>query len=113
MPGLALPLLAEETVVGTYTNPAPWKEVRVVLTNKALYIFGECGRAECEKVAWSEIEGCEFPSKVSPDGVVLVTRAGRRLIRAAGCRGPDGKFKDAFAFLGLFRHVIAFRSELG
>jgi hypothetical protein len=101
---LVLDLRPDEVVVGTYQNPSPWEQCRIVFTDAAINIVED---KQLVRILWIDIVDYEaLDPNATIDGVRLRTRDGIRFIRIAGSYGPAGKFKDAFNLAMVFRSLL-------
>jgi hypothetical protein len=93
-----------ESIVGWYENPKPWEHTRIVFTDGAIYV---CEGATQGRIGFDEIVGYDLPeSKTDSTGVCVRTKDGSRFVRITGRSGPDGKFSDAFALVGLLHAFL-------
>jgi hypothetical protein len=104
LPAGQLRLLPGEVVIGTYENPPPWNECRLVFTDAAIIIVdGD----QVVRILWDDIVDYETLDPSAPiDGVRLRTRKGREFARIAGSYGQEGKFKDAFNLAMVLRSLL-------
>lgn len=101
---IKLALRPGETVVGWYTNPAAAEPASLVFTGHAIYVVRPDGE---DRIELEDLSECSQPdSKISPTGIAV--RAGERsyFLPAAGCHGPDGKFKDAYNLFAVMRALV-------
>lgn len=98
-----------EKMIGCYRNPAPWEGVILWFSTEAIYCIEDSSQL---KISFRDICSYELPkSKTNVTGLRVRTADKFYYLRMAGCRGPNGKYKDVFNFIMILKMIISNKGE--
>jgi hypothetical protein len=103
-PPFDISLVDGEELIGWYRNPPPWDDSWMLFTSTAIWTIE---RERKERIELREIVSYQSPTEPTDvTGLRVCTKDGFRFLRAAGCYGPGGKYKDFLALMMVLRAVI-------